>query len=447
MEKIIKKINIDKCLMILAIAIFCLLTIPKLLHHFPWFDESHAWMLAKQMNIHNFIAIMKSEGHFIIWYILLMPFAKLNLWYPNSLKFLNWILYFLAILIMWRKAPFNSVLKTIITLSWTSLNYFPIVARCYSIGILGLFLLAALYNEKTKKPVLYSLIIVMTAHTSLLATFAIIPIGLIFLYEMIEIWKNGKKKEAVISALILIVGGILWIYPYLNGYGNKALLSENPGTLKHLFSIFKAYKYTIGISYTICSLIILFYTDNKIRLFFALSIAQFILFFTFIYSGYPQHVVFLYIYLIIALWLTPKLHKWDIKTSVFIIIFAILSNLNMNYGFAHIINNPNKNKLIKYLNEQKPKYLIIPWSYDDMSPLLSEDIKVTTIYDLNGMQKEHSNNFEEYIIENYIKNDNDYDMIIISNKKINDNSEPFKIKNKRNKNTTIYLTKTEIRKE
>lgn len=175
--------------MYLLLLLFIVLTIPTLIIHFPWYDEAYAYILAQQMDFNNYLIILKHEGHFIIWYLLLLPFAKLNFCYPYPMFIINWLAYFIAIIVMWKKAPFNNILKIIITFSWCSLYYFPIVARCYSIGILGLFILAAMYNNQLKKPILYSIMIVLTAHTSLLATFPTIYLVIIFIYNL---YKNIK---------------------------------------------------------------------------------------------------------------------------------------------------------------------------------------------------------------------------------------------------------------
>ncbi len=105
------KINSKNYIMIAALIIFCILTIPKLLNHIPWFDETHAWMQAKNMNFINWAEILREEGHFIIWYLLIMPFAKLKIWFPYSLQFINWIIYFLALIIMWKKHHLIGYLK------------------------------------------------------------------------------------------------------------------------------------------------------------------------------------------------------------------------------------------------------------------------------------------------------------------------------------------------
>lgn|GEM_PF-7000454 len=46
------------------------------LFHEPWFDEINAWWLAKNLSIPKLFLYMKYEGHFMPWYLLIMPFAK-----------------------------------------------------------------------------------------------------------------------------------------------------------------------------------------------------------------------------------------------------------------------------------------------------------------------------------------------------------------------------------
>jgi hypothetical protein len=55
MERSVKKEYIENTIMIIVLVIFCILTITGLLNHTPWFDEIHAWQLAKIMNFNNFI--------------------------------------------------------------------------------------------------------------------------------------------------------------------------------------------------------------------------------------------------------------------------------------------------------------------------------------------------------------------------------------------------------
>ena len=127
--------------------VWVLVTLLRVAFHQPWYAESHAYMLAQNYSILDLIAEMRVEGHLLIWYLLIMPFAKLKLWYPYPMLIINWIFAFVALLLMWKKAPFHPVTKAIITFSYPFLAELPVVARCYSIGVMLLVIITSLYHK------------------------------------------------------------------------------------------------------------------------------------------------------------------------------------------------------------------------------------------------------------------------------------------------------------
>ena len=141
--------NKETFIAIFCIIIYSLITLFKALTHTPWFDEAHAWTIAEQLSLPEVFNYVKDEGHFFLWQFILYPFAKMHL-YPYAMQFLNWLFCTAAIIIMWKKAPFHYVIKILITFSYPFFVCYSIIARCYSIGILLLFLLAALFNDKLK---------------------------------------------------------------------------------------------------------------------------------------------------------------------------------------------------------------------------------------------------------------------------------------------------------
>ncbi|MBR6099351.1 hypothetical protein IKP85_06360, partial [bacterium] len=126
------KLN-SKIFGVIVLILWVLITLLRVSHHQPWYDEAHAYMLAQNLTIPELIAEMKYEGHLLVWYLLIMPFAKLKLWYPYPMQILNWLSAFIALLVMWKKAPFHPVTKTIITFSYPFIAEMPVIARCYSV--------------------------------------------------------------------------------------------------------------------------------------------------------------------------------------------------------------------------------------------------------------------------------------------------------------------------
>ena len=69
------KKNLFNIIIILTYAFISFLLI---FFHENWRDEAQEWLLVKDLNIFELISQLKYEGHFALWYLILMPFAKLR---------------------------------------------------------------------------------------------------------------------------------------------------------------------------------------------------------------------------------------------------------------------------------------------------------------------------------------------------------------------------------
>ena len=87
--------------------IYLLLCIVIAFLRIPFWDEARAWLIAQNCNLFQFLDMMKLECHLFIWYLVIAPFAKLNLFYPYSIYIINALFAFFAIFVLWKKAPFS----------------------------------------------------------------------------------------------------------------------------------------------------------------------------------------------------------------------------------------------------------------------------------------------------------------------------------------------------
>lgn len=285
---------------IISIALWSILTIVRILNHIPWFDEAHAWTIAEELNLIQIFELMKVEGHTFIWYLLLMPFAKFHIGYPYTMQFLNWIFCLIALVILWMKAPFNNVIKILITFSFPFTYVYSVYARCYSIGIMLLFILTVLYKDKLKHPILYSVLLIFCANTSTMALIGATGFGLLFLYDLIK--SKPTIKNYIKIFLILGVGtGLICLQ--LFGVESTAIMDYRGINLPH-HDILKI----------LCIVIFLFISCFVPLLFFFKKNLQFLLFFLFTaslmsvcfmfkYYGHYWNHAFYWIYFIITLWL------------------------------------------------------------------------------------------------------------------------------------------------
>ena len=322
MIKIIK----SNYIAIICLIIYSIITITRMIHHTPWFDEAHAWTIAEQLNFVDMFNYVKNEGHFFIWQALLYPFAHSHIIpYPYPMQALNWIFCFSALIIMWWKAPFNNWIKALITFSFPFLGCYGVLARCYSVGILLLFALALLFDKKLQYPKTYALLLILCANTSVMALIGATAFGILFL---IDIFKNKlTKKECIFTGSILIIGAALILYQVLCiDYFSTIVESGHFYTTMIMFE--NTYVYHNLLINSILTLvfaipIFLYMFNDKKSLFFLSFTYISMLFLAFKFYGINfWHAYFFYICLIIAFWI----HKGNSNFKKFsLCILALIS--------------------------------------------------------------------------------------------------------------------------
>ena len=206
----IKVLNFSRLLFIFSISFFIFYSIIQLHSHILNIDEINAWNIARNVSFIDLFKLMKYEGHLFVWYTIIMPFAKNNLFFPYSMQIINLLFCFGAILIMWRFAPFNPVIKTFITFS-LPFKIYSLYARCYSIGIFILFVICSLYPKRLEHPIIYSLLIIILANTSVMALVGAFVLGILFLFDIFKSFsiKQFSKINYFSVFFIFLFGALL----------------------------------------------------------------------------------------------------------------------------------------------------------------------------------------------------------------------------------------------
>lgn len=347
---------------ILCILIWVLITFPSMLNHAPWFDEAHAWTIAKYINLTNWFEIAKVEGHTIIWWLLLKPFAKNDIAYPYSMSIINWIFCFLSVLVLQFKSPFNKLTKFIVIFSTMYINYFSYTARCYSVGLFALFLLMSVYSKRFQKPILFSFILIFALNTSIMAAVGALAITVLYMYD---IFRNKiNTKNVLLSCGIIVIGYSLLILPLIGA--DSSAYNPMVVSINHVRASFRNHIYCAA--FLIVVMYLNFFKKNisgkvfYIVVFYALTII-----FTFIYGGAFYHKFFYVIYLLIALWMLDC-DKKNVAYPV-IIYFSLL-----------ILFNP-----------KVPKYK------DNLSPIIATSINKIASYNSVIITKRSINTLIPYL--------------------------------------------------
>ncbi len=312
---------------LISIALWCFITIVRILNHIPWYDEAHAWTIAEELNLIQIFDLMKLEGHTFIWYLLLMPFAKLHWGYPYVMQFFNWIFCLFALLILWYKAPFNNLIKVFITFSFPFLYVYSVYARCYSLGIMLLFLLTVLYRDKLKHPILYSTLLILCANTSTMALIGAIGFGLLFLFDFV---KSKPSKNSVLKVLLITGFGAILILLQLFGVDSTAI-KDYRGINFTAHELFKMLLVSSFIFlFCILPLFFILKKNLKILFFFLFTVIFMTVCFMFKYYGHYWNHAFYWIYFVITIWLVLE---QDIKNISKKIVSFILGMVTISQIF------------------------------------------------------------------------------------------------------------------
>ena len=372
---------------VISIFFYVLMTLPFMLNHIPWYDEAHAYMQAYFMNFNNWVGIIKIEGHPLLWFLILMPFAKANWHYPYPMLVINYISSLAAILVLWKVAPFNKWLKVGVTFSSMFLIYFPIVARGYTIGVLLIFLLSALYKNKLEHPFLYPILVGLAMNLNIMCGIGASWFGLIFFIELLK--SNLNTKTKAISCSILVFSTLLFIFPFLGGFGSEATYEYNTisARLNNIYLFFSSPILRIILFLSSIILILIKTHLCKEHTYLVYTYLLLLCLFAFFYPGGPHHFIFLYIYLLSFLWIYNEkcynenkngVCSLNSKADLPCIILILLLFMPLQYTMSNIYygHKIHTKKLVSIINTQ-PKFknsrlfinereaLIIPYLIDN----------------------------------------------------------------------------------
>ena len=387
-EKIIPLIYLILCLIIAFLRV-------------PFWDEARAWLIAQNCNLFEFLDMMKLECHLFIWYLIIAPFAKLNLFYPYSIYILNAVFSFLAIYVLWKKSPFSTLEKFLITFSVPFLFLWGVVARCYSVGILFLFLALSFYKIRFRKPFLYLTLLCISMNTSVMAFIGGFYLSLIFLFENFRKKDFYKLFSIFLVTLLIVLLQVFFFEPdYLKQAPEMAFLRDflayifNPIIIIPEFKI-QSFLMTIlrlSVLATLFSFVKYCIKKNKKVLFFIFSTYfSMVILFTFFYSGNFWHYFYFYLYFIVSVWILKSEGKIIKSLNVcFILIlccFMFKGSLFIDSKLT-TINNSTSIYIAKEILNNKPfkgkkLFCLDPWS--DIVPSSLPFLKnKVVIYDIFG---------------------------------------------------------------
>ena len=150
----------------IIIIVFIGTTLSLLLNHEPYRDEAAIWLMARDTpDIGSLFNLMGYGGHLALWPFIVFLLTKSGLPY-FSMAVVHSLLILTAITVFIKYAPFSRTQKMLFAFGYYPLYEYNIIARSYVLSVLFLFLIALLYKNRFRRPVLYSLLILLLANTN-----------------------------------------------------------------------------------------------------------------------------------------------------------------------------------------------------------------------------------------------------------------------------------------
>ena len=359
----------DKNIAKIAPVAFIVLTLVFSFLRIPFYDEAHAYIIS-QFDLSEIFYLTRIEGHPILWYLILKPFNNIN-FYPYSLTLINWVFSSVMIFVFWKKAPFNNLIKFLLTFSYPFFQYFGVISRPYTLAVLVIFLITSFYKDSLKKPILYSILLVLCANISVVSLFISGAFFLLFLYEIYKT-KCLSKKQLIDVCLVFFIGFILFISQFLFVEAPK-MQTDNA----HLIFLKNLLSYTIApflgiqsknINQILLQFVsafsvfyfsyILFKKSKKAFFITYCSIIPMIIMFLFIYVGNFWHYYFILIAFLCGFWIDWDKFKNDKILNCLLIglILLNMSSYSLTKNGKNETNQPIFYKKAYEIISKNPKY-------------------------------------------------------------------------------------------
>ena len=208
-------------------------------------DEAQAWLLSRDCSLLELIESLKYEGHFLLWYLILCPFAKLGFPY-HTMNVISWLFCSIALYLFLKKAPFSLKIKILVAFSYPFLYGYSIISRCYCLIPLALILICLNYKDKIEKPFSYLASILFLSNTHIVVEIFVCILIVDYIFELQKRWNSLNtdiKQKHKLGIMFFIVFMFLSFYPLLSCLSACQETKITPLTPLIQFMIFAFYPF------------------------------------------------------------------------------------------------------------------------------------------------------------------------------------------------------------
>jgi hypothetical protein len=327
--------------------------------HEPWFDEAQCWLLARDTNlIELFTKYLRYEGSTGLWFLILSVPSKLNFPY-YSMNIISAIIATAGVYLLLRYSPFPLIIKILIPFSFFILFQYAVIARSYVLLPILLFLIAIIYENKTKQIYLFILYLCLLANVSLHGFLIALSISFIHLIDLIKRWndldKHAQKKQMTAFVVFLFIAALLvlqiWLPKDLNSPASTYNFSIDNSISKTRNLINNSFTETISLSTIALIVTFIWFFQKRLLLLYICIILPLLVLSSTIYSN-VWHEGTLFLVWVFVMWISFEKRNINIitsknKTIVTILIMLVLS-IHIYWSFNLIKNDFYQNYSASY---------------------------------------------------------------------------------------------------
>ena len=188
--------------------------------HEIWRDEGQAWVIARDTTLLELVSVLRHEGHPVLWYLILMPFAKSGM--PCiCMNVISWFFTALAVLLVVYKAPWHPIFKTVVVISPAFIYWLPVISRSYSLLNFLVLLAAYLYKKRKEHPVMFGVLLFLMINTHVIIAGFVGMALLEAIYDTYCEWRDAKtlNRSQIIGISIGIIGCFIMVLQLVNSPG------------------------------------------------------------------------------------------------------------------------------------------------------------------------------------------------------------------------------------
>ena len=188
-----------------------------LLLHEPWRDEANAWLFARDCSIVELFQQIHYQGHPCLWYLILMPFAKLG--FPMfTMGIISLVLMTIAAGLFLFRINLPVWSKAVVIFSPIFSYFYPVISRNYCLIPLLIMLFLITYPKKDECPMRVGIILALMVQADTI----VIPMAGVL--SLMWLWQGVRERAYLNTVKGLIwplLSVIIWILEFLN-------VSESP---------------------------------------------------------------------------------------------------------------------------------------------------------------------------------------------------------------------------